>query len=291
MHKTIPSTVTAIKKPWLSTVIRYCQILLTRVIGYLARYECRMLTQLFIQCFCYKYPVNLDEFEPYSKEQEKFPSWDAFFTRRLKKGIRPFPAQAADYILSPVDGRIIAQGQISSSASIHVKTANLSLEDMVLGDANLLTSFRNGSYIILYLAPHNYHRIHAAVPAKIESYAYQPGMLYPVKPSSILQKPQIYCENERMNLLFNTAHGQMLHIMVGALIVSGIETPWHHSQQSPYQTGWQQLKKFQTIKQGEEIGCFHMGSAVVLLFSRPTNWQRTVGEAINLHTILGKPEA
>ena len=71
MHKTIPSTVTAIKNPWLSTVIRYCQILLTRVIGYLARYECRMLTQLFIQCFCYKYPVNLDEFKPYSKEQEK----------------------------------------------------------------------------------------------------------------------------------------------------------------------------------------------------------------------------
>ena len=74
--------------------------------------------------------------------------------------------------------------------------------------------------------------------------------------------------NERVISLFDTSHGPMAVIMVGAMLVSSVETVWAGTIAPPrarrVSTGdWS--RRGIGLEKGEEMGRFNMGSTVILL--------------------------
>lgn len=127
--------------------------------------------------------------------------------------------------------------------------------------------FENGQFATLYLSPRDYHRIHMPVDAELKSMTYVPGRLFSVAEFTVKAIPRLFARNERVVCRFETEHGPMVMVLVGAINVSATETVWH----GLVTTDGGKIHKFDyaageiTLKRGDEMGRFNLGSTVILI--------------------------
>ena len=241
---------------------------ITALAGKLAFAKAGTLTTTVITWFVKRYQVNMAEAaEPNIQAYESF---NEFFTRPLKKGARRI--SKADFI-SPVDGAISQFGDIKADQIFQAKGHQYSTLAMLAGDKSLAASFQNGHFATLYLSPKDYHRIHMPCDGNLKSMTYVPGDLFSVNPTTAQGVPGLFARNERVICEFDSAHGSFVLILVGATIVGSMATIWHGIVNPPRLGSvntWTYENQAITLKQGEEMGRFLLGSTVVMLFPENT---------------------
>ena len=237
---------------------------ITALAGKLASAKAGKLTTLVIAWFVKRYQVNMSEAA--QADIAAYKSFNEFFTRPLKKGARRITK--ADFI-SPVDGAISQFGEIKADQIFQAKGHHYSTLSMLAGNQALATSFQNGRFATLYLSPKDYHRIHMPCDGTLKSMTYVPGDLFSVNPTTAQGVPGLFARNERVICEFDSAHGVFVLILVGATIVGSMATVWH-GVINPPRLGkintWTYEKQSISLKQGEEMGRFLLGSTVVMLF-------------------------
>lgn len=266
---------------------------ITAVAGKLAHYQGGNLTTSVITWFVKRYQVNMAEAA--NPDITFYTTFNQFFTRSLKTGARPI-AQA-DFIC-PVDGAISQFGAIEKDQIFQAKGHSYSTAALVGGDKVLADKFEYGHFACLYLSPKDYHRIHMPCDGTLKSMTYVPGALFSVNPTTAQGVPGLFARNERVVCEFtSTQYGSFIMVLVGATIVGSMATVWHTANNgiiNPPRTGkiktWNYDQKNISLKQGDEMGRFLLGSTVVMLFEKNvlqfnTDWQPA--KAIKLGEMMG----
>jgi phosphatidylserine decarboxylase len=242
--------------------------LLTSLAGRFASKARGNTTTSVIRWFVKKYQVNMAE--ALNPDISSYATFNDFFTRALKPGARPL-AKAA--LICPVDGVISQFGDIKQDQIFQAKGHSYSTTALVGGDSTLAAQFQNGSFATLYLSPKDYHRIHMPCNGTLKRMIYVPGDLFSVNPTTARGVPGLFARNERVVCVFDTEDGPFVLILVGATIVGSMATVWH-GQINPTRYGgssaevreWRYEDEPISLKQGDEMGRFMLGSTVVMLF-------------------------
>ncbi len=263
------------------------KLLITRLLGMFARRRCGALTQWAIRRFIARYNVNMAE--AVQTEPGAYATFNDFFTRALRPGARPL---ATARLVCPVDGAISQFGRIERDQIFQAKGKSFSSSALLAGNEALARRFDDGLFATLYLSPRDYHRIHMPCDGRLVSMRYVPGELYSVNPATARGIDALFARNERVVCEFDSPHGPFALVLVGATIVGSIATAWHgivNPPRSPSVRHWDYRDRNITLKQGEEMGRFLLGSTVVLLFPQGPlqfnpNWAPTrsvhLGEAM-----------
>ena len=125
--------------------------------------------------------------------------------------------------VSPVDGTVSQLGRTDAGRLIQAKGMDYTC-DALLADTASAARYAGGSFACLYLAPYNYHRIHMPLDGVLRATRYVPGHLFSVNASTARTVPELFARNERVVCDFDTDHGPMCLVLVGALFVGSIET-------------------------------------------------------------------
>ena len=238
---------------------------LSRLTGKLA--EGRFAKKLLISLFISRYQVDLSDAE--NEDPEAFESFNAFFTRALKPTARPIN-DLPGAIVSPADGAISELGAIKEDRILQAKGRDYTVGEL-LSDPALADSFTGGSFATVYLSPRDYHRVHMPAAGKLLRTIYVPGKLFSVNRTTADSVPDLFARNERLVCLFETANGLMVLVLVGAMIVAGIETVWS-GQICPGPIKARKLTDFSRhsptieLAKGAEMGRFKLGSTAIVLF-------------------------
>jgi phosphatidylserine decarboxylase len=195
-----------------------------------------------------------------------FETFNAFFTRELVSGIRPIDPDPRSFV-SPSDGKISQCGRITSDRMLQAKGKHFSVRTLLANDP-ASTEFLNGFFDTIYLSPRDYHRVHMPMAGTLQRMIHVPGRLFSVSPYSVRQVPNLFARNERVVSLFDTTHGMMGVVLVGAMLVSSMETVWSGVVTPPrgrkvVRTDWS--RRDISLEKGQEMGRFNMGSTVILL--------------------------
>ena len=237
---------------------------LTVFAGWVAGRERGWVTTEIIRRFVTKYQVNMGE--ALDPDIASYPTFNAFFTRALKPGARPL---ASADLVCPVDGAISQFGAIDKDQIFQAKGHRYSTTAVLGGDAALATQFEGGHFATIYLSPKDYHRIHMPCDGVLTRMIYVPGDLFSVNPTTARGVPGLFARNERVVCLFDAPQGAFALILVGATIVGSMATPWHGVINPPRLAGvreWTYPAGQVSLKQGDEMGRFLLGSTVVMLF-------------------------
>ncbi len=240
---------------------------LTALVYRLTHCRATWAKNLLIQNFCRLYQVDMTEAE--QSNATAYPTFNDFFIRALRPGARPIDP-APDALVSPVDGRVSQIGRIENGMVLQAKGRKYSVAALLGGTAAEAERFSGGSFATLYLAPHNYHRIHMPCAGHLRHMRYVPGRLFSVNEISVADIDQLFARNERLVCSFD-AMGQMIVCLVGALFVGSMETTWHGPvtparERRVTDFDYSDSAAARQIARGEEIGRFNMGSTVILLF-------------------------
>jgi len=229
------------------------------------------------------YDVEVHEADRPIAEYETF---QAFFTRKLKPGLRPVERDAA-IVPSPSDGRLTACGPLGAGTLVQAKGVEYSL-DALLGSGEDAEPYRGGSYAVVYLAPYNYHRVHVPCDGTLTHWRYVPGALYPVNSMGLKHVHGLFARNERVIGHFDSEFGKVAQIMVGATFVGHMTVSFADIVSNAGQpaSGKVDLEAPLAMQRGEEFGVFEMGSTVVLIFDRPD-----IAPALPLGSVIKMGEA
>ena len=244
---------------------------ITALAGKLAHLEGGNTTTAVIRWFVKRYQVNMNEAA--NPDISSYRTFNELFTRPLKAGARPI---AKANFICPVDGAISQFGKIEQDQIFQAKGHTYSTTALVGGNQLLANQFENGHFACLYLSPKDYHRIHMPCDGTLKSMTYVPGDLFSVNPTTAEGVPGLFARNERVVCEFSSAqHGSFVMVLVGATIVGSMATVWHNENGgiiNPPRTGqprsWHYADKKISLKQGEEMGRFLLGSTVVMLFEK-----------------------
>ncbi len=253
---------------WLKIRAQYLlpKHLLSRLVGKLAAAEAGFVTQSLIKLFIKAYDINMEE--ALYEEPSAYKTFNAFFTRPLKEGIRPI-VNDADMLCQPVDGAVSQFGDIVGEKIFQAKGHNYSLTTLLGGKPELAECFKGGKFVTIYLAPSDYHRIHMPIKGTLTDTLHVPGDLFSVNPLTVANVPGLFARNERVVALFDTEVGKVAMVLVGATIVASIETVWAGNITPPagkYVQHWQHKDDNIELDKGKEMGRFKLGSTVVLCF-------------------------
>ncbi|MGB4811485.1 MAG: archaetidylserine decarboxylase [Methylophilaceae bacterium] len=266
---------------------------ITALAGKLAHVEGGKVTTAVIKWFVKRYAVNMSEAE--NTDIASYQSFNLFFTRPLKANARPL--SAAKFIC-PVDGAISQFGAIEKDQIFQAKGHYYSTLALVGGNQTLAEKFEDGHFACLYLSPKDYHRIHMPCDGTLISMIYVPGALFSVNPTTAQGVARLFARNERVVCEFNSEkYGSFVMVLVGATIVGSMATVWHDAKdhiinppRSSHTRTWTYKNQAITLKQGEEMGRFLLGSTVVMLFEKNTiklnpDWQPA--KMIKLGELMG----
>lgn len=238
---------------------------LTAVIYRLARIRNRPIKNFLITQFIKLYKVDTDEID--REVPQEFPTFNDFFVRELASGARTID-DADNAIVSPVDGTVSMAGSLRAGRLLQAKGVDYSLEDFLATDLEDSAAYFGGRFATLYLAPFNYHRVHAPLDGRLVAARYVPGDLFSVNPATVSKVSGLFRRNERLILHFKTRAGPMVLVLVGALNVGSISTPWS-GEIRPRKTGVVDTidisKHNRDVRKGDLLGWFNMGSTVILL--------------------------
>jgi phosphatidylserine decarboxylase len=237
---------------------------LTRIAGALAASEHTWLRDRLIRRFAAAYGVDMSEA---ARGLGEFSSFNDFFTRELKPGARPL-ADAGQYILSPADGAVSQLGTISCGRIFQAKGRDFTAAELLGHGAEVAARFEGGRFITIYLSPRDYHRVHMPASGTLSSSVYIPGDLFSVNQETAEGVDRLFARNERLACLFDGPDGGFASVMVGAMIVAGIDTVWPHRFTGHVSAPVREEFAGDTVSlaAGAEMGRFYLGSTVVLLF-------------------------
>ncbi len=243
---------------------------LSRVVGRLCEQSLPApVSHLVQRIYCSAYDVNLDEAE----DRGPYPNFDAFFTRNLRAGVRPIAESA---VVAPADGYLSAMGPVDPGARITVKKQNYDVGELV-GSAEEARRYRGGAFAVVYLAPSDYHRVHAPVDGRIDTIVGIPGDLFPVNSIGENYIQGLFVRNNRVSMRIDTdSLGRVNVVMVGATIVGRISVTAIPEPAVP--PGETRFAPGRTVRRGDEIGVFHLGSTVVMLFEPGVGLDRPFGK-------------
>ena len=242
---------------------------LTTFAGRVAGAKGGSMTTRLIRWFVGKYGVDMNEAE--NSDIGSYASFNDFFTRPLKLGVRPLAN--ADFVC-PVDGAISQFGAIDDHHILQAKGHRFSTTELVGGDEALSAQFRHGSFANLYLSPKDYHRLHMPCDGKLTRMIYVPGALFSVNPATARGVPKLFARNERVVCVFASPdYGSFVMVLVGATIVGSMATVWHgvvNPKRTKKVSEWTYADQDIVLRKGEEMGRFLLGSTIVMLFRRDT---------------------
>jgi len=218
--------------------------------------------------FARVYGINLDEAE---KPLDDYAGFDEFFTRRLRAGLRPIadgPAQVA----SPADGTVVECGLATAGKLIQAKGDLFELTEL-LGDAEVAARLEGGAYLITYLSPKDYHRVHSPVGGHVVGWRHIPGTLFSVGAKSLLSEPGLFIRNERFVTLIEMEGGGLCAVVMVAAIGVGHVTVSYDPEVATHRPQFLRAAVRQRrydvprpIRRGEELGIFHLGSTTIAVF-------------------------
>ena len=243
---------------------------MTALVYRIARIRSGAVKDFLITRFVKLYDV--DTSEVLHEVPEKFATLNDFFIRELEQDARPID-EAPGAIVSPVDGTVSSAGTVSGHHVFQAKGLDYSLEDLLATDLQEVDNYVNGAYATLYLAPYNYHRVHSPVDGKIVAARYVPGDLFSVNTKTVAHVAGLFRRNERLVLHIETANGPAVVILVGALNVGSISTPWS-GEVRPKKHGVVETISLDegpdVLRKGDLLGWFNMGSTVIVLLPNGT---------------------
>ena len=251
----------------LFVVLQYLlpRLWLTALIYRVARIRNTGFKDWLIRRFIGWYDVDVDEVK--LEVPAGFATFNDFFIRELEDGARPVDPDSGA-VVSPVDGAVSSAGRIHGNRIFQAKGHDYTLEDLLATDLQEARRFVDGAYATIYLAPYNYHRVHAPLDGRITAARYLPGDLFSVNTATATWVPGLFRRNERLALHFDSDRGPWVLVLVGALNVGSISTPWS-GEVRPRRTGVVELIDTgngpQTVARGDLLGWFNMGSTVILL--------------------------
>ena len=235
---------------------------LSRVVGKLAASENPIVKNTVIQAFKAQYGIDMSIAE--QGDALKYKSFNEFFTRSLKDGVREIDTNP-NSVVSPADGAISQLGKIEDGDIFQAKGQSFSVEKLI-ADPQLAEPFKNGQFATVYLSPKDYHRVHMPFAGTLTETLYVPGELFSVNQTTAENIPGLFARNERMVCLFDTELGRMAVVLVGAMIVAGIETV---ATGKVKPTGRLELNQHNLfLEKGAELGRFYLGSTAVILFEQ-----------------------
>lgn len=243
------------------------QHFLSGVVRMVARSRIGFVRTALIRSFLRHYPVDLSEAA--RGEITAYSSFNDFFTRRLRADARP-PDPDSRAALCPVDGTVSQAGAIDGDTLLQAKGLHYSAAALLGGDAALAAEFAGGAFATLYLAPHNYHRIHMPLAGTLRVARFVPGDLFSVNAATAASVPGLFTRNERIACVFDTLAGPMAVVLVGALFVGSMSLAWageiRAARRKPYDLPARD--PFIALDRGAELGWFNMGSTVIVMFPR-----------------------
>ena len=223
--------------------------------------------QWLIDTVTRKFGVDLSEAaEP---DPTAYPSFNAFFTRALKPGARVADADP-NALLMPADGHISQCGNIEDGRIFQAKGQGFTATELLGSEADA-APFRDGLFATVYLSPRDYHRVHMPWTGTLRETVHVPGRLFSVGTDAVASVPRLFARNERLVCHFDTDFGPMVQVMVGALLVSGVETVWsgeeipaygHAITRKDYRGRGIVLERF------AEMARFNYGSTVITLLPK-----------------------
>ncbi len=239
--------------------------LLSRMTGMGMRVPLGPLAGWLIPFFArlFKIDVAAAEFPP-----REYRSFDHFFTRRLKSGLRPIEGP----FVHPADSQLTENGSVLAGQLVQAKGWSYELAEF-LGDEALAKAYESGSFVTYYLCPADYHRVHSPLSGQLVSARHIPGLLWPVNSWSVTNIRRLFNLNERVVLNFQSEQGPWSLVLVGATNVGHMTIApdpsiitnrwmWHMPSDRTYSPPLE-------VQVGDELGTFHLGSTVICVYS----WQ------------------
>jgi phosphatidylserine decarboxylase len=243
-----------------------------------------------IKWFIGRYGVDMSEAA--ETDPEAYPTFNAFFTRALKPGIRPL-ADGEKTLVSPVDGAISQLGQVTGDRVFQAKGQSFSLSELLGGEEATTAPFTGGEFSTIYLSPKDYHRIHMPMAGTLRQMIHVPGKLFSVNPVTAENVPNLFARNERVVCIFDTDSGPMAMVLVGAMIVGSVETRWagvvvpgSRQVTSTRYEGEQAI----SFEKGEEMGRFRLGSTVIMVMPKGAvtwNSDQVAGKTVRMGEAFG----
>ncbi len=241
---------------------------LSEVAGYLAKSQNKYVKKAFVHTFAKAYDISLDEYARGSLDA--YDSFNDFFTRELKDGQRPID-DGIGAITCPADGVVSQIGHIQAGQLLQAKGREYDVGQL-LADFELGKAFVDGSFATIYLAPSNYHRVHMPFDGTLVATHYVPGTLFSVNNTTANHVPDLFARNERLVCVFDTKFGKACVVLVGAMIVAGIEcVATGQIKRTPY---IQNRTHDLTLNKGDELGRFYLGSTAIVILPKQagTTW-------------------
>ena len=262
---------------------------LSKVAGRLAASRHPYVKRTFIRGFAKAYNISLDEYERQSLNA--YESFNDFFTRELKEDARTVDT-TANGIVSPADGMISQLGQIKDHKMLQAKGRHYDVGQL-LADSEDGSYFADGSFATIYLAPSNYHRVHMPFTGTLTKTRYVPGTLFSVNNTTAANVPDLFARNERLVCLFDTKYGKAAVVMVGAMIVAGIETV--ATGKIARTDDIQEADHDMQFVAGEELGRFYLGSTAIVVLPKAAkaDWldSMNANSVVQMGQLLGMANA
>ncbi len=264
--------------------------LLTAAAYRLARIRLPVVKDALIRGFVRLFDVDLTEVD--ARVPDDFRTFNDFFTRELADGARPIDGSPTT-IVSPVDGTVSAAGTLRSDCILQAKGIDYTLDDLLAIDLDDARRYANGASATIYLAPYDYHRVHMPFDGELVAANYIPGDLFSVNRATVSRLRHLFARNERLNLHFETPHGPAAVILVGALNVGSITTPWT-GEIRPRKHGVAEPQVLdgapRELSKGDLLGWFNLGSTVIVLLPEGVSeWRASIvaGRSLRMGVPIG----
>ena len=266
---------------------------LSRVVYWATRWTWTPWKNSLISTVVKNYAVDMSEAA--QPDARAYASFNAFFTRALKPGARNAPADPRA-IACPADGKISQAGAIVASEAgsgriFQAKGFDFSVAEL-LGDEIEAQKYTIGQFATVYLSPRDYHRVHMPLAGILRETVHIPGRLFSVAPFTVDAVPRLFARNERLVCHFDGEHGPFAVVMVGAMLVSSVETVWSGLEIPPYAStithkDWHE--KHIRLERFAELGRFNMGSTVILLLpaAQAAHLDVAAGQSVRVGQSIG----
>jgi phosphatidylserine decarboxylase len=226
------------------------------------------LRTLMLSRFARIYGIDVSEAE---KPLAEYAGFDEFFTRKLRPGARPVD-DAPGRVVSPADGTIVEGGLATAGKLIQAKGSDFDLSTL-LDDPQAAARLEGGAYLITYLSPKDYHRVHSPVAGRVVGWRHVPGTLFSVGAATIRREPGLFVRNERFITLIEMDGGGLVAVVMVAAVGVGHVTASYDPEVATHRPAFfraalrhRQYDQPMPIRRGEELGIFHLGSTTIVVF-------------------------
>lgn len=239
---------------------------LSKWAGRLARSQRPWLARRLKAAFLRRYAIDLSE--ALESDPDRYPSFNALFTRALHPHARPLPRD--NTLISPVDGVLAEFGALTQERMLQAKGREYSVDELLANETYAAQHYHDGRFATIYLAPHHYHRVHAPCHGQVHDVVYVPGTLFSVNPRTVRVVPRVFARNERVILHCTGDYGPFALVLVGALLVGNmaLECCDLTTLAGSRHIGRHSFERPVPFARGAELGRFNMGSTVIALFGR-----------------------